>query len=92
MINGPLIKTKFLGPTTYRGARITASHHRDGETVWRKTIYWDHQESAYENARLAALALIRSSPMEGWQAQILASGFDHDHYYFIVATPSMTSG
>lgn len=90
-IHGPLIKTKYLGPTARLGSRIVASHHRDSETVWRQTSHWQNEESAFENARLAALALIRSSPMADWQAQIVASGFDQDHYYFIVSTPSLTS-
>jgi len=90
-INGPLIKTKYLGPTARLGSRIVASHHRDNETVWRQTSHWLQNESAFENARLAALNLIRSSPMADWQAQIVASGFDQDHYYFIVSTPSTTS-
>lgn len=90
MINGPLIKTTYHGPTTHRASRITASHKRDSETTWRKTIYWDHQESAQENARLAALALIRSSPMADWEVQLMASGYDHDHYWFIASTPPIT--
>jgi hypothetical protein len=92
MIHGPLIKTKFLGPTTHREPRIMASHQRDSQRTWRKATYWNPKESALENHRLAALALIRSSPMADWQAQIVASGFDQDHYYWIVSTPSMASG
>lgn len=91
MLHGPLIKTRFLSPSTYRDSRVVASHQRDSERTWRKTIYWDKDQSPLENHRLAALALIRSSPMADWQAQIVASGFDQDHYYFIVSTPSMTS-
>lgn len=87
MIHGPLIKTKFLGPTTYRGARITASHHRDSERTWRKTIDWDHSVDAFENARMAALALIRSID---WEVQIVASAFDHDHYWFVVSPAPIT--
>lgn len=91
MIHGPLIKTKFLGPTTHREPRVMASHQRDSKRTWHKATYWNPEESALENHRLAALALIRSSPMAEWQAQIVASGFDQDHYYWIVSTPSMTS-
>jgi hypothetical protein len=39
-----------------------------------------------ENAKAAALQLINTSPMADWQVQLLASGYDQDHYYFIASS------
>tara|TARA_B100001094_G_scaffold254026_1_gene252666 strand:+ start:1058 stop:1207 length:150 start_codon:yes stop_codon:yes gene_type:complete len=39
-----------------------------------------------ENAKAAALRLINTSPMAEWQLQLLASGYDQDHYYFIASS------
>ena len=86
LCSGPLIRTKYLGPTYYRCSRITASHKRDSDQTWRATLEWDHTLDAMENAKAAALALINTSPMADWQVQLLASGYDQDHYYFIASS------
>ena len=39
---GLIIKTKYLGPTNYRGSRIKALHKRDNERTFSKTIDWDY--------------------------------------------------
>ena len=84
LTQGPLIRTKYLGPTSYKGPRITATHKRDGERTQRVTLAWDHQLDGMENAKAAALALCQSWPYE--QTMVLvACGFDHDHYYFIAS-------
>ena len=89
LLQGPLIRTKYLGPTNYRGSRITAVHKRDSEETQRVTLSWDHSLDGLENAKAAALALCQSWPYE--QAMTLvACGFDHDYYYFI-ASPAPIS-
>jgi len=86
LCSGPLIRTKFIGPTTHRCSRITASHKRDNDQTWRATLEWDNDLDAMENAKAAALALIETSPMAEWQVQLLAIGYDQDHYYFIASS------
>tara|TARA_A100001515_G_scaffold143998_2_gene146739 strand:+ start:1846 stop:2130 length:285 start_codon:yes stop_codon:yes gene_type:complete len=90
LMQGPLIRTKFLGPTDCRDSRITAVHKRDSKQTQRVTIPWDRELDAMENAKAAALALCRSWPYE--QSMVLvACGFDHDHYYFIASTAPISS-
>ena len=85
LLQGPLIRTKFLGPTNHRGSRITAVHKRDNERTERVTLEWDHSMNGLENAKAAALALCAKWPYE--QTMILvACGFDHDHWYFVAST------
>jgi len=86
LCSGPLIRTKYLGPTDHRLSRVTATHKRDNDVTWRATLNWDNDLDAMENAKAAALALINTSPMADWQVQLLASGYDQDHYYFIASS------
>ena len=90
LMQGPLIRTKYLGPTNYRGSRITATHKRDGEQTQRVTLSWDHSLDGLENAKAAALALCKSWPYEQTMT-LVACGFDHDHYYFIASTEPISS-
>jgi len=85
LLQGPLIRTKYLGPTTWRGARITAVHKRDSERTQRVTLHWNDRLDALENAKAAALALCKQWPYEQTMT-LVACGFDHDHYYFIAST------
>jgi len=87
LITGPVIRTRYLGPTNTRPARVVADHQRDSETVWRQTISWDPGWDAVTNHRHAALTLIASCPMKEWGLQILAIGHDHSAYYFIASEP-----
>ena len=82
-LSGPVIVTKYLGPTNHRGSRIKATHHRDSETVWSKTVNCKPELNSDENHRAAAQALIDSWPMMG-TATIAAQGFDHNFYYYFV--------
>ena len=90
LLQGPLIRTKFLGPTNYRGSRITAVHKRDSEQTQRVTLSWDHSMDGLENAKAAALALLKSWPYRQ-DMVLVACGFDHDHYYFIASTAPISS-
>ena len=90
LLQGPLIRTKYLGPTNYRGSRITATHKRDGEQTQRVTLSWDHSMDGLENAKAAALALCAKWPYEQTMS-LVACGFDHDHYYFIASTEPISN-
>ncbi len=83
---GLIIKTKYLGPTNYRGSRIKAIHKRDNERTFSKTIDWDYALESPDNHYEAAKAL-----MDNWEfkeyhpnMKIVSMGWDHDHYYFVV--------
>ena len=91
LLQGPLIRTKYLGPTTHRDARISAVHRRDSDQKFSVTLSWDHSLTDTENAKAAALALLQSWPyQEHHQMVLVACGFDHDHYYFIASTAPIT--
>ena len=80
---GPCIVTKYLGPTNTRGTRVKASHYRDSDTTWTKTVFWDHSLEASENHLKAAEALVESWPFK--DLKVLGRGHDHNHYYFIAS-------
>ena len=87
LLQGPLIVTKHHGPTTHRDARISAVHRRDSNRKFSVTLTWDQSLDGMENAKAAALALLKSWPFqEHHQMVLVACGFDHDHYYFIAST------
>lgn len=68
------IKTKFLGPTNHRGARVVAT---DTDTN-KITIDWDHELDAEENHREAARALIAEMNWFGaWVSGSLLDGYVH---------------
>ena len=81
---GPCILTKYMGPTNCRGSRVKASHYRDSDTQWTKTIFWDHYLSSDENHLKAAEALVKSWPFGNMK--IVGRGHDYKHYYFIATT------
>ena len=85
-----MIRTKYLGPTNYRGSRITAVHKRDSEQTQRVTLSWDHRMDGLENAKAAALALCAKWPYEQTMT-LVACGFDHDNYYFIASTEPISN-
>tara|TARA_R100000734_G_C3262188_1_gene60549 strand:- start:306 stop:593 length:288 start_codon:yes stop_codon:yes gene_type:complete len=91
LLQGPLIRTKYLGPTNYRGSRIKAVHKRGSDETQSITLSWDHSLDGIENAKAAALALLQSWLYgEHHQMVLVACGFDHDHYYFIASTAPIT--
>ena len=83
LIQGPIIRTRFLGPSNTRGSRIVAEHKRDSDTKWRKIIPKHYGSSDWENHRDAACALIHESPMRDWQVVLVACGHDADGYFWI---------
>ncbi len=88
---GPCIVTKYIGPTDHRGSRIKATHERDSETKWSKTVGWDYSLDANKNHERAAQELIDSWPMNKYFKFVLKGrGHDHSHYYFIADIESET--
>lgn len=79
---GPVIVTRYLGPTNYRGSRIVATHKRDSETTWRKVTDWDHALNSIENHQAAAAALLASWPLDS-DLVIAGRGHDNEAYYWL---------
>lgn len=72
------IKTTYLGPTNYRGARIKASD-TDGNSL---TISYPYELSGADCHAVAAVALAKKM---GW-AGILNAGALRDCYVFVFST------
>jgi len=83
LLTGPVIVTRYLGPTNHRGSRIKATHKRDSEATWQATVAWDHSLSAEANHQAAAEQLLGR-----WITRddlvIMAAANDHDAYYWLV--------
>ena len=78
-----IIKTKYLGPTNTRGARIKAS--ANGFSV---VIAYPHKDS-YEYAHFEAVkALIEKHNLD-WDISKMGYGSDNDGYYFTFSTSVM---
>jgi hypothetical protein len=86
---GPVIITRYAGPTYSLGSRVIASHKRDSETRWTARLSWDPALNSETNHKAAAEALLRKWPLgEGQDAFFLiACGHDHDHYYWTAIQP-----
>ena len=95
---GFTITTKFLGPTNTKGSRVAARYARDNERVWKATTYWNHAIDAEQNHQACAQQLINDlnedrrlyfesigAADEAGTFEIVAMGWDHDHYYFLAA-------
>lgn len=80
MLTGPIIRTRYIGPTDRRGSRVIADHRRDSETVLRVTIPWDHAASSEKNHELAARILADrfSQPMK-----LAGRGHDDSAYWWL---------
>lgn len=67
------IQTKYLGPTTYKGSRISASCAA-GSII----VSWDHDLSAENNHLKAAMDLKYKLgwdiPLEQWRGGVLKNG------------------
>jgi hypothetical protein len=82
LITGPVIVTRYLGPTNHLGSRVVATHRRDSETTYRKVVSWDHALSAEQNHRAAADALLAAWPYDAPLA-IVGRGHDANAYYWL---------
>lgn len=79
---GPVIVTRYKGPTDHRGSRAVASHKRDNETTHRASVSWDPALSAEANHERAARACLAkcdfSEPLH-----LVARGHDQDAYHWV---------
>ena len=85
-LRGLVIKTKYLGATDYKAARIKATHLRDSGVTYSKTISKNYDLEPSENAFNAAQSLIDSWPLAEYNPnmKIVSMGWDHANYYFVV--------
>ena len=86
LLTGPIIITRYIGPTNTRGSRVIATHKRDssrsGCFPWRAVINWQHELSAEENHRAAADKLLSQWPYET-DLTIVGRGHDADAYFWL---------
>jgi hypothetical protein len=82
---GPVIITRYLGPTDHRDSRVVATHKRDSETTYRKVLSWDHALNSEQNHQAAAEALLAAWPYET-SLRIGGRGHDADAYYWLATT------
>ena len=95
---GFTITTKFLGPTNTKGSRVKATYKRDNERTWSATTHWNHSLCSERNHQACAQQLINDlnedrrlyfesigAADEAGTFEIVAMGWDADHYYFLAA-------
>jgi hypothetical protein len=85
LILGPVIVTKYKGPTDTENASVIAIHKRDNDETWRHSVEWDDSLSAESNHLAAAQNLLNSWPYVN-KLQIVGRGHDANAYYFICST------
>ena len=85
-IKGMLIKGKFLPPTNNKNPRAKVSHKRDSNTTYSKTIEWNSNIEPVDNYYNACIEMLKEWELKEYNdnLEVLALGYDHDHYYFIV--------
>jgi hypothetical protein len=83
--SGPLIITRYLGPTDHRGSRIKATHKRDSETTEQITISWDYNLDSQANHQAAAKQLLSQWGYNN-NLRIVGCGWDHDSYYWLTSS------
>ena len=95
LLTGPVIVTRYLGPTNHRGSRVVATHRRDSSrsscNPWRKALPWDHALSSEANHQAAAQALLDSWPYEN-SLQIVGRGHDAEAYYWLTVSRALLEG
>lgn len=85
----PTIKTKFIGPTNYRGSRIKASAEKGSEHTYSNIISYPGANSVAEChlvAVKALLAKLREKHGIDWGTEF-AVGYWECGYYFIPIDP-----
>lgn len=71
------IKTKYLGPTNHRGARVKAVSSYGETSV---TMPWDHALDSFDNHQAAAMALLSKVK---WGGDRYFAGGSNDGYVFV---------
>lgn len=56
---GLAIETKYLGPTDFKGSRVSARCRRDSELTYRAVVSYDHSLGCLEAHYAAALEVLR---------------------------------
>lgn len=56
----PFVRTRYFGPTNFRGSRVKATNVNTGASI---TVSWDHALDVAENHMAAALALYVRLPL-----------------------------
>jgi hypothetical protein len=83
LLCGPVIITRYLGPTNHRSSRIKATHKRDSEVTWQATLSWDYALNAEAN-HLAVANKLLADWVTASDLGIVGRGHDHDAYYWLV--------
>jgi len=83
MLRGPVIVTRYLGPTNHRGSRVKGTHQRDSEVTWQATLDWDQSLDSTANHQLAAEQLL-GKWVTSDDLVIVGRGHDHSAYYWLV--------
>tara|TARA_Y100000114_G_scaffold149625_1_gene164020 strand:- start:259 stop:582 length:324 start_codon:yes stop_codon:yes gene_type:complete len=89
--SGWCIRTKYKGPTDYRGPRIHATVQRDTNTLWEVALEPKSELESVDNHRRAAQLMIDTWDFKEYHPnmKIFAYGFDcSSGYYFLVNTPA----
>lgn len=81
-LTGPVILTRYMGPTDHRPARVAATHRRDSGRTIRATLAWDHSLSPEGNHRAAALACLARAEFSQ-PLTLAARGHDHECYAWV---------
>ena len=80
---GPVIITRYLGPTNHRCSRVKATHKRDSEVTWQATMPWDHALNSEAN-HLAVANKLLANWITSSDLIIVGRGHDHEAYYWLV--------
>ena len=83
LLTGPVIITRYLGPTNCRGSRVKATHKRDSEVTWQATVSWDHALDSEANHEAAAQQLL-ANWITASDLVLAGRGHDSDAYYWLV--------
>jgi len=89
--SGWCIRTKYKGPTNYRGPRIHAIVERDNDTLWEVAYEPNSDKEIVDNHRAAAQLMVDTWEFKDRHPdmKIFAYGFDSScGYYFLVNTPA----
>lgn len=81
------IRTRFAGPTNYRGSRVIADA---GDSASRVTLSWDHSLNSEQNHAAAAIAVVEKM---GWNTEYHTpiTGGQHGNAYYWVFLPKTQS-
>lgn len=83
LLTGPVIITRYLGPTDHRSSRVKATHKRDSEITWQAVVSWDHALDSEANHEAAAQQLL-AKWVTASDLVVAGRGHDSDAYYWLV--------